>query len=99
MIRRPPSSTRTDTLFPYTTLFRSIGHEILDHLHMRQRIDPDVALHVVDELGAGERVGAVDVHRAASADSLAAGAAEGQGRIDLVLDLEDRKSTRLNSSH
>src|SRR3546814_13995561 len=24
MIRRPPSSTRTDTLFPYTTLFRSI---------------------------------------------------------------------------
>src|SRR3546814_2457304 len=25
MIRRPPSSTRTDTLFPYTTLFRSLG--------------------------------------------------------------------------
>src|SRR3546814_2686678 len=25
MIRRPPSSTRTDTLFPYTTLFRSAG--------------------------------------------------------------------------
>src|SRR3546814_7621867 len=25
MIRRPPSSTRTDTLFPYTTLFRSMG--------------------------------------------------------------------------
>src|SRR3546814_11272549 len=24
MIRRPPSSTRTDTLFPYTTLFRAI---------------------------------------------------------------------------
>src|SRR3546814_8689799 len=24
MIRRPPSSTRTDTLFPYTTLFRSV---------------------------------------------------------------------------
>src|SRR3546814_11547986 len=24
MIRRPPSSTRTDTLFPYTTLFRSL---------------------------------------------------------------------------
>src|SRR3546814_5178790 len=29
MIRRPPSSTRTDTLFPYTTLFRS-------HLHLDQ---------------------------------------------------------------
>src|SRR3546814_9133486 len=26
MIRRPPRSTRTDTLFPYTTLFRSIPH-------------------------------------------------------------------------
>src|SRR3546814_9228089 len=25
MIRQPPSSTRTDTLFPYTTLFRSVG--------------------------------------------------------------------------
>src|SRR3546814_13160982 len=29
MIRRPPISTRTDTLFPYTTLFRSHGA----HLH------------------------------------------------------------------
>src|SRR3546814_9711653 len=27
MIRRPPRSTRTDTLFPYTTLFRSSGHQ------------------------------------------------------------------------
>src|SRR3546814_3025820 len=26
MIRRPPRSTRTDTLFPYTTLFRSQGN-------------------------------------------------------------------------
>src|SRR3546814_11975588 len=26
MIRRPPRSTRTDTLFPYPTLFRSDGH-------------------------------------------------------------------------
>src|SRR3546814_13504905 len=26
MIRRPPRSTRTDTLFPYTTLFRSLGN-------------------------------------------------------------------------
>src|SRR3546814_3922545 len=25
MVRRPPRSTRTDTLFPYTTLFRSVG--------------------------------------------------------------------------
>src|SRR3546814_6283558 len=35
MIRRPPRSTRTDTLFPYTTLFRSLsrasGSDILGH--------------------------------------------------------------------
>src|SRR3546814_4262700 len=30
MIRRPPRSTRTDTLFPYTTLFRSVLEDILD---------------------------------------------------------------------
>src|SRR3546814_6009923 len=28
MIRRPPRSTRTDTLFPYATLFRSVAHEL-----------------------------------------------------------------------
>src|SRR3546814_7022948 len=28
MIRRPPRSTRTDTLFPYTTLFRSLGVDV-----------------------------------------------------------------------
>src|SRR3546814_6186525 len=31
MIRRPPRSTRTDTLFPYTTLFRSPAAEEEDH--------------------------------------------------------------------
>src|SRR3546814_12687731 len=30
MIRRPPRSTRTDTLFPYTTLFRSPVADIVD---------------------------------------------------------------------
>src|SRR3546814_5131817 len=30
MIRRPPRSTRTDTLFPYTTLFRSAGFRNAD---------------------------------------------------------------------
>src|SRR3546814_9439393 len=29
MIRRPPRSTRTDTLFPYTTLFRSESDKII----------------------------------------------------------------------
>src|SRR3546814_4551582 len=32
MIRRPPRSTRTDTLFPYTTLFRSQGVEVVEGL-------------------------------------------------------------------
>src|SRR3546814_1879240 len=30
MIRRPPRSTRTDTLFPYTTLFRSINEAVCE---------------------------------------------------------------------
>src|SRR3546814_4696575 len=37
MIRRPPRSTRTDTLFPYTTLFRPLvqtGDEFLLHLRV-----------------------------------------------------------------
>src|SRR3546814_12082274 len=32
MIRRPPRSTRTDTLFPYTTLFRSLLH-LVEAMH------------------------------------------------------------------
>src|SRR3546814_8805181 len=35
MIRRPPGSTRTDTLFPYTTLFRS---QVKIHLRQRDRL-------------------------------------------------------------
>src|SRR3546814_5016584 len=43
MIRRPPRSTRTDTLFPYTTLFRSAPglHRAADAVrHRRQELDP-----------------------------------------------------------
>src|SRR3546814_7543499 len=32
MIRRPPRSTRTDTLFPYTTLFRSLPAPLAGHV-------------------------------------------------------------------
>src|SRR3546814_19955024 len=35
MIRRPPRSTRTDTLFPYTTLFRSNGGAVQGRLRDR----------------------------------------------------------------
>src|SRR3546814_948383 len=36
MIRRPPRSTRTDTLFPYTTLFRSVVG--LSRRHLREQV-------------------------------------------------------------
>src|SRR3546814_9732234 len=47
MIRRPPRSTRTDTLFPYTTLFRSRSRQArpaiqaADHRPRRRRIERD----------------------------------------------------------
>src|SRR3546814_17744130 len=44
MIRRPPRSTRTDTLFPYTTLFRSAGDE-----------DVGLGLHQPEELAEQHR--------------------------------------------
>src|SRR3546814_18194286 len=37
MIRRPPRSTRTDTLFPYTTLFRSIYQPVTDESYWAER--------------------------------------------------------------
>src|SRR3546814_88684 len=44
MIRQPPRSTRTDTLFPYTTLFRSkpprstarLGSDMVQNIYQRQ---------------------------------------------------------------
>src|SRR3546814_4751513 len=55
MIRRPPRSTRTDTLFPYTTLFRSarsgeVGLGVADvgqRLLERRRVDDLLALEVL----------------------------------------------------
>src|SRR3546814_3826547 len=32
MFRRPPRSTRTDTPFPYTTLFQALGQQVIDRL-------------------------------------------------------------------
>src|SRR3546814_15445478 len=53
MIRRPPRATRTDTLFPYTTLFRSVGTLALQWLDYQRM----ARLHVGDVydflLGAG----------------------------------------------
>src|SRR3546814_4145496 len=53
MIRRPPRSTRTDTLFPYTTLFRSHRHRYRRHVGDEAR---DLAVEVdqpVDRLQGG----------------------------------------------
>src|SRR3546814_20065894 len=47
MIRRPPRSTRTDTLFPYTTLFRSPA--VVDH--PRAVIGPGHGLEMPEEFG------------------------------------------------
>ncbi len=67
-----------------------IGHQILDYVHARKRSDPDFAVQVFDRRSAGQAVFAVEVHRAGSADAFAAGTAEGQRRVDLVLDLDQR---------
>src|SRR3546814_9186172 len=63
MIRRPPRSTRTDTLFPYTSLFRSIrgclvppSREEFFRLHLRcgkakHRVPRNIIGHLRDDLG------------------------------------------------
>src|SRR3546814_17334132 len=38
MLRRPPRSTRTDTLFPYTTLFRSLSPAGLVDAYLKRRV-------------------------------------------------------------
>src|SRR3546814_2135513 len=57
MIRRPPRSTRTDTLFPYTTLFRSV-HRLIGVVGVQG------AQHQVAGFGEGDGV----VHALAGAD-------------------------------
>src|SRR3546814_8078587 len=61
MIRRPPRSTRTDTLFPYTTLFRSHAVALLLHPARRSRhrdLDAVDAVAEVTVLPIGGVVGA-----------------------------------------
>src|SRR3546814_15196106 len=55
MIRRPPRSTRTDTLFPYTTLFRS---DIPDLPLVINHDQPMVAEDYVHRIGRNGRNGA-----------------------------------------
>src|SRR3546814_12846469 len=103
MIRRPPRSTRTDTLFPYTTLFRSddAREDLVEHLV--EAVEQALVLHV-------DRAGQVIELFGAAVDHLAVEGfeqhqmlfeARGNARgAKLVEEAEkDRKSTRLNSSH
>src|SRR3546814_4364438 len=57
MVRRPPRSTRTDTLFPDTTLFRSHLRQRADDRHVRVAGHRRFGHHLVD--AAVERRGAV----------------------------------------
>src|SRR3546814_15545953 len=99
MIRRPPRSTRTDTLFPYTTLFRSVDlEELVEHFFVvvAQRAQQHADRQLAAAVDAGEqRVLRVELE-------VQPGAAVGNdaGAVQqLARGMGDRKSTRLNSSH
>src|SRR3546814_19753441 len=57
MIRRPPRSTRTDTLFPYTTLFRSDGRCGEHGGHVAAGDTGDASYNHVGTAGARDRQG------------------------------------------
>src|SRR3546814_13774424 len=98
MIRRPPRSTRTDTLFPYTTLFRSIAqyefHGTHPGWHVHASCEDDVEglpQGVMRHPGQRRLPSPRGYHR----DMIFA-AHDDDHALDLAI---DRKSTRLNSSH
>src|SRR3546814_20089183 len=104
MIRRPPRSTRTDTLFPYTTLFRSLARP-----HQPDEHDRPVADRRGDGRGRAFRVSRHGARgytaRAARNNGFARYETNGghwmlrvPGRSGKGRSI-DRKSTRLNSSH
>src|SRR3546814_11694306 len=98
MIRRPPSSTLTDPLFPYTTLFRA-GDEPEGPRHGDLIDDPrERRVGIADEAG---KDGNTRARRHQPVLSVDAGAADArlQIRRDFRQVAEDRKSTRLTSSH
>src|SRR3546814_7622283 len=112
MIRLPPRSTRTDTLFPYTTLVRSllqfVAHPrrflVLGHGHRLGALQADAGTVGV-VLGVGVLHPAVRRDDAQALDGFAAGfqlqpARAHFARLDVAAAaVADRKSTRLNSSH
>src|SRR3546814_9702963 len=104
MILRPPRATRTDALFPYTTLFRSVLDPQQEFAAMVAREEP------VEQRGAGAADMQIAGRRGGEAgDDVGAGRFGGRfgcryRRSDWVFGchqglFQDRKSTRLNSSH
>src|SRR3546814_20082075 len=100
MLQRPPSATRTDTLFPYTTLFRSLA--VAGAVEEVARIELQPRL-VGPQFESAPRCRIADLrhqvfvagHLAAEHPIMIVAAAE----HDLLVARVDRKSTRLNSSH
>src|SRR3546814_19212848 len=98
MIRRPPRSKRTYTLFPYTTLFRADG----DPADWLGGPDHGLKAQMADEAekrgGAAEAADHVGRHGAEATRQYGiAGPGDRAGERRCVAG--DRKSTRLNSSH
>src|SRR3546814_19715979 len=97
MIRRPPRSTRTDTLFPYTTLFRSQLLEICIGQNPLRQVTA-----TPDDYRPDHEILALDscVSCPSRLSSSAAGLpARESAKAPEKSALIDRKSTRLNSSH
>src|SRR3546814_14731898 len=104
MIRRPPRSTRTDTLLPYTTLFRSRSEAMLATL--AHRLESAALPPTVAALFADQRAAAQVAQTQALWEADMARRALAPTGIEFVLlkgaayaAAGDRKSTRLNSSH
>src|SRR3546814_20194877 len=106
MIRRPPRSTRTDTPFPHTALFRSLGDPLDDGLAY-DLTDPGVgALPRYGVRRAHECLGEIAKLRQVVQRHAEQPEKNGWGKrlCNLVQKIalslaRDRKSTRLNSSH
>src|SRR3546814_18029886 len=75
MIRRPPRSTRTDTLFPYTTLFRSHREtvDLVDAFGLELRIELVEIRELVGRAGRREGAGQREQHHALALEVVVGG--------------------------
>src|SRR3546814_16353807 len=100
MIRRPPRSTRTDTLLPYATLFRSSDGDAVEALQEIDMEEGAAELAVGDALEPDVLLALRHLADAVVLDPAQGLAGDLARRVLLArLDEADRKSTRLNSSH